>query len=139
MPDDTLPVARELMALMRLSDVFKMTLPTALQQMRQTLTQGRPQMERDFDIIVPTLIETMTAHLSEPSDMMAELYAHNFTADELRTMIAFYNSPAGQKYMDKLPLIMQGHLAIAQSFTQKYTDEFQSRMAEELRKRGHKI
>jgi hypothetical protein len=103
------------------------------------MTQGRPQLERDFDVILPTLIETMSEHVGEFSEMLAALYARNFTADELHTMTAFYNSAAGQKYMSKLPLIMQGHLVIAQSLAQKLTSEFQSRMAEELRKKGHKI
>jgi hypothetical protein len=137
--EDALPAARELMAVMRLTEMFKATLPPMLQQMKESMTQGRPQLERDFDVILPTLIETMSEHVGEFSEMLAALYARNFTADELHTMTAFYNSAAGQKYMSKLPLIMQGHLVIAQSLAQKLTSEFQSRMAEELRKKGHKI
>ena len=47
--------------------------------------------------------------------------------------------PAGQKFVNNQTLIMQESMAIGQQFGQAVAREMQSRLIEELRKRGHKI
>ena len=40
-------------------------------------------------------------------DIMARMYAKNFTVDEVKAITAFYVSPAGKKTLTTLPLVMQ--------------------------------
>lgn len=138
-PPDALAAARELLVTMRMVDQFKAILPTVLQTLKPVIVQGRPEIERDFDAIVPTLLEGMTARLNELSDLTAAVYANNFSVEELRDIIAFYRTPTGEKFLQKLPVITQQSMALGQRFGQAVASDLQGRIIDELRKRGHKI
>jgi uncharacterized protein len=104
--------------------------------------QGRPEVERDFDAMMPVLQEIMGGQ-SEPMakliDDFAMIYARNFTADEMRRVTAFYREAVGQKFVEKMPVITQEGMSAGQEFGRAVAVELQKRMIEELRKRGHKI
>jgi hypothetical protein len=138
-PTDAMAAARELLVTMRMVDQFKAILPTVLQTLKPVIVQGRPEIERDFDAIVPTLLEGMTARLNELSDLTATVYANNFSVGELRDIIAFYRTPTGEKFLQKLPAITQQSMALGQRFGQAVASDLQGRIIDELRKRGHKI
>ena len=101
--------------------------------------QNRPQVERDYDAIMPLMLESMNARVSEIIEQVAALYARNFTAAELNEVVAFYRGPTGQKFIQKLPLITQESMVIGQRFGQSIATELRSRIVDELRKRGHDI
>jgi len=51
---------------------------------------------------------------------LVQIYAHDFTEEELRALLAFLQKPLGQKVMAKLPLVIQdGGLAGQQYFMSK--------------------
>ena len=51
---------------------------------------------------------------------LVQIYAHDFTDEELRALLAFLEKPLGQKVMAKLPLVIQdGGLAGQQYFMSK--------------------
>jgi uncharacterized protein len=136
---EAMAAARELIVTMRAVDVFKAIAPAMLQTLKPAIVQNRPQVERDYDAIVPLMLESMNARLSEINEQIAVLYARNFAADELREAVAFYRGPTGQKFVQKQPAIMQASMALGQRFGQSVGDELRSRMIDELRKRGHNI
>jgi uncharacterized protein len=138
-PPDAMAAARELLVTMRIVDQFKAILPTVLQTMKPVIAQGRPEIERDFDAIAPTLLEGMNARLNELSDLTATVYANNFSVEELRDITAFYRTPTGEKFLQKLPAVTQQSMALGQRFGQAVAGDLQGRIVDELRKRGHKI
>jgi hypothetical protein len=101
--------------------------------------QGRPQVEKDFDAITPLLMESFTARLGEMTEMAAVLYATNFTVAEMKDIIAFYRGPAGQKLLTKAPVITQQLMTSGQQLGAQIGRELQSRIIEELKKKGHNI
>jgi hypothetical protein len=57
---------------------------------------------------------------AEIKPKLVQIYAHDFTAEELHTLLVFLQKPLGQKVMAKLPLVMQdGSLAGQQYFMSK--------------------
>jgi hypothetical protein len=138
-PPDATAAARELLATMRFSDQFKAIMPVIVQNLKPAIVQNRPEVERDFDALMPTLLESMTARLDEISDLTASVYARNFTVEELRDITAFYRTPTGEKFLQKLPAVTQQSMALGQKFGQSVASELQGRLIDELRKRGHKI
>ena len=57
---------------------------------------------------------------SEIKPKLVQIYAHDFTEEELRALLAFLEKPLGQKVMTKLPLVMQdGALAGHEYFLSK--------------------
>ncbi len=136
---EAMAAARELVAAAKTADQFKMLLPLISQQLKPAIAQGRAAVERDYDQLMPLVMEAANAQAGKLVDEIAEIYARNFTVDELRQVTAFYRSQAGQKFLANMPVIAQQSMAAGQKFGQKLMQDLQSRMTEELRKRGHKI
>ena len=134
---ETIAAAKDLMAVMRSSDNFKTMMPSIMQALKPAIVQGRPEVDRDFDALVAPLLGAMNSRLDEIIDKVAGIYARNFTAAELREVAAFYRGPTGQKFVQKLPGVMQESLVVGQQFGQQIAGELQKRMIEELRKKGH--
>src|SRR6266581_1734263 len=139
---EAVAAARELVVVMRAAEQFKTILPLLMRQLKPAIVQGRPEVERDFDAMMPVLQEIMGGQ-SEPMakliDDFAMIYARNFTVEEMRRVTAFYQDPVGQKFLDKVPAITQESMSAGQEFGRTIAVELQKRMVEELRKRGHKI
>ena len=135
-PDDGLKAARELVVAMRSTDQFKRMLPTIFQALKPAFVQGRPQMEKEMDLILPIMLDSLNTRLDELADEIAAIYARNFTPDEIRDLVVFYRSPTGQKFIDKMPMVAKESLEMGQAWERKLAGELQARIAEELRKRG---
>jgi hypothetical protein len=138
-PEDTLSAARELITIMRATDQLKQMLPTIMQALKPAIAQGRPQVERDLDAVMPLLLDGMSSRVGELVDQMASVYARNFTPDEIRQLAAFYRTPVGQKFLEKMPTVMQESMSLGQAFGQRVAGELQTKMIEELRKKGHNL
>jgi len=138
-PQDALAAARELVVVVRATDQLKQILPTIIQAMRPAIVQGRREVEKDFDAFAPQLLDNMNSRMAELVEQTALVYARNFTTDELREMMAFYRTSLGQKILQKMPVIVQETMAAGQAWGRQIGAEVQSRMIDELRKKGHNI
>ncbi len=136
---EALAAAKELMATMRSADQFKAIMPAMMNALKPAIVQNRPEVERDYDALVPGLLEAMNTRVAEILDKVAAIYARNFTVAELNEIIAFYRGPTGQKFVQRLPVVMQESLQVGQQFGQQIGAELQQRMIQELRKKGHNI
>ena len=138
-PQDALAAARELVVVVRATDQLKQILPTIIQAMKPAIVQGRLEVEKDFDAFAPQLLDNMNSRMAELVEQTALVYARNFTTDELREMMAFYRTSLGQKILQKMPVIVQETMAAGQAWGRQIGAEVQSRMIDELRKKGHNI
>jgi hypothetical protein len=136
---DAMAAARALVTTMKLADQYKALLPAILLGLRPALTQDRPEIERDYDAMMPTIVDTFTPYYTAMVDGIATVYANNFTAAELRQIEAFYLQPIGQKMLEKTPAISQQALAVGQEIGRKATDDLRQRLTEALRQKGHKL
>jgi hypothetical protein len=138
-PADAMEAARSLVTTMKLADQYKALLPAILLTLRPALTQDRPEVERDYDAMMPAIADTFTPYYTAMVDSIATIYAANFTAAELRDIEAFYRQPTGQKLLEKMPVIGQQALAVGQEIGRKAADDLRQRLTEQLRQRGHKL
>ena len=136
---DALAAARDLVIAAEMTDQIKVMLPTIMDQLKPLIVRGSPQAERDYDLLIPSMVAAMNAQLSVYVDKVTEVYARHFTADELKQVTAFYRTPAGQKFVRSHPVILQKVIVVAQEFAQSVAADVQARMKEELRKRGHTL
>jgi uncharacterized protein len=93
---EAMTAARELIVTMRAAEYFKTIMPALMRNLKPAIVQNRPQVERDYDALVPLLLEGMDARVNEIIDEVAALYARTFTAEELREVVAFYRGPTGR-------------------------------------------
>ena len=131
--------AKELVTVMGLADQVQRILPMVIQQVKPSIVQGRPEVDRAYDQLVPLMTSSLNAHLADFVNGAAAIYASQFTAEELRQLTAFYQLPVGQKFLQKLPEITQQSMTLGQRLGQAAASDVQRRMIDELRKRGHNI
>jgi uncharacterized protein len=136
---EAMAAARELVTTLKLSDQYKALLPVILLGLKPSLTQDRPEIERDYDAMMSTIADAYTPYYNAMIDSIATVYANSFSVDELRQIEAFYRQPVGQKYLEKSPAILQQSAQIGQETGRKATEALRARLTELLRQKGHKL
>jgi len=124
----SLEKAKELMQLMEITEQLDSTqeqIGAFAEQMvdSQGLTQeeaekakrlARKSMDASFDAMIPW------------EEMFAEVYASVFTEPELQGIIDFYQSPVGQKFLEKQPELMQATMQQMQGEMAKHMPKIQA-------------
>jgi uncharacterized protein len=136
---DAIAAATELIATLRVTNQFKVALPAILQSLRPVVSQGRPETERDFDAVSSVVLDAMKIRLNDLLGQVAAVYARNFTVSEMRQLVAFYRTPAGQKFLDKGPDVSQETATVSQNIGRAIAGEMHDRIIEEMRKRAQKL
>lgn len=134
---ETLAAARELVEAMKATDQFKAILPTVFEGLKPAFVQGRPEVEKDYDAIMPIVINGAMQRLNDFADLLADIYARNFSVSELHDLTAFYRTPTGQKLIERQPIIARASMAAGQEFGQTLVNSLREEITEELRKREH--
>jgi hypothetical protein len=132
-------MARSLVNTMKLADPYKAMLPATMMGLRRALTQERPEIERDYDALMPTIENAYKPYYAAIVDDIATVYANNFTVGEMRAIEAFYRQPVGQKLLEKMPAIMQQTNQVGQDASRKAAEDLRTRLTEALRQKGHKL
>jgi hypothetical protein len=104
------------------------------------MTNGKDTMRAGFDAVIDTVIENMHQHgmpqagvdeikaavnkwydseinFDDIRPKMVDLYVKDFSEDDLKQILAFYESPVGQKAIKNLPSVMREGAMIAQEYT----------------------
>ncbi len=70
--------------------------------------EKRRQAQGDVENFQRRMFALMNAHMSWQTmkPVYVEMYDETFTIDELRPLLAFFKSPAGQAFVDKTPVLM---------------------------------
>jgi uncharacterized protein len=136
---DAMAAARSLVNTMKLADQYKALLPAILLSLKPALTQDRPEIERDYEAMMPMIADAFTPYYTSMVDGIAAVYAANFTTAELRDIEAFYRQPTGQKMLEKMPVVSQQALAVGQEIGRKAAEDLRQRLTEALRQKGHKL
>ena len=136
---EAMTAARSLVTTMKLADQYRALLPGILLGLRRVVTQDRPEIERDFDAMTTTIVDTFSPYYNRMLDDAATIYASIFTVDELHQIEAFYRQPVGQKFLEKSPAIAQQSLQISQDVSRKAAEALRARLTEALRQKGHKL
>ena len=99
--------------------------------------EKRRQVQADVQEFQHRLFALMAAHMSWQimKPVYVEMYDETFTTDELRPLVAFMKSPAGQIFVDKTPVLMantmkrmQGVMAGMMPDIQKLNADFMQQM-----------
>jgi hypothetical protein len=136
---DAMAAARELVTTLKLSDQYKALLPVILLGLKPILVQDRPEIERDYNAMMPAIADAYTPHYNAMIDSIATVYANSFSVDELRQVTAFYRQPVGQKFLEKSPAILQQAVQIGEDASSKAAEDLKTRLTELLRQKGHKL
>lgn len=71
--------------------------------------------------------------LREMTAVVVAIYERNYSADDVKGLIAFYESPLGQKLIATQPVVLKESIAAGQQWAQTVLE----RMARKLKERGY--
>jgi uncharacterized protein len=125
---EALAAAHELMTVMKPAEQFKAILPVLIQNLKQAVVQGRPEVEQQYDAMMPVFNDSAQKRVNELIDTLATIYASNFTPDELRDLAAFYRTPTGQKFLSRQTAIAQQSMAAGQQLGRAVMTDVQQQM-----------
>lgn len=113
-----LKLARELVLVTHTVDNTRKMMPTFMGQMRDMLVKMDPTHTKDIDVILQRSGQKLDDQLASFADLAAEVYAREFSEEDLQAVLAFDKSPAGQHLIDKQPEISQAMVKVGQQWGQ---------------------
>jgi len=121
-------LAEELLDLMGMKQQTQQTM-TLMRHMQETqLEQMRPQQPSGPGADQADQIRTKTMDIMEEElswekmkDDYVTIYAETFTEEELQGAVEFYRSPAGRKWIEKMPELTRRSLEVSQQRAQSLT------------------
>ena len=129
-----------LLEVMRAKETLDATLPQVQAMQQQMVAQMTADQELDeedsarinraLESTNATMAEVLTWERMGP--LYRDIYAQTFTAEDVEAMIGFYESPAGQKTLDKMPQLMQNTMAAVQQLVMPLLQQLEQDIAAEL-------
>lgn len=136
-PASTLAAARDVVVASGMSRSFAPMVPDLMNQIVPLLTQTRPELKPDLTQVLKDLEPEFIKDGERMTDIAAHIYARRMTEDELKQTAAFFNTPAGKKYVEIQPAMLDELVVAMQSWTQELSSIMMTRVRQEMNKKGH--
>lgn len=129
-----------LLEVMRAKETLDATLPQVQamqQQMVAQMTAGQ-ELDEEDRARINRMLESTNSSLAtvltweRMGPLYRDIYAQTFTAEDVEAMIGFYESPAGQKTLDKMPQLMQNTMNAVQQLVMPLLQQLEQDIAAEL-------
>lgn len=133
-----LALAREAMLGSGIARSFDSIIPTMAEQIRKN-SVTRPELAKDLDEVLKSLEPEMELQKQRMIDTAARIYAQRLTEAELKDIVAFFRSPAGKRYVEAQPQILDDMVGAMQDWTQEVSEYVMVRTRAEMGKRGHTL
>lgn len=134
--------AKELLVVSRGMATFEAILPNIMRQISQTITstnlglQADPPRRAALEQVLREVERDLASERDQLLAGIALLYAARFTEPELRQIIAFFKTPAGEKYATTSPTIAQEAFRSASQWAERTGQASFQRVREQMRARG---
>jgi len=135
----SMAVAKQLIATTGATTVFNPLIAGVVEQAKLLYLQQNPALAKDLNEIAAQMRTDLQPRFGEITDEVAKIYATNFTEQELKDILAFYQTPAGKKLLAQQAKVIETSMSFAQNWANKLSDEVTSKMRDELKKRGHAL
>lgn len=132
-------VAKELITLKGAANMFNPIVSGVIMQVRGQLMQTNVSIAKDLDEVALKLAGELNPRVVEIFDNAARLYAARFTEQELKDVLAFYKTPAGQKVISQEPQVLDQSVRFADEWANKLASEVLDKMRTEMKKKGHDL
>ncbi len=134
-----LATSKELIAATGATTVFNPLIAGVVEQAKLLYLQQNPALAKDLNEIAEKIRTDLAPRFAELTDEMAQLYATQFTDQELKAILVFYESPVGKKLLVRQPAVVDASMKFAQGWANKLSDQVIAQMRAELKKRGHAL
>jgi hypothetical protein len=128
--------------IVELKGVKQMMDPVAVgvvEKVKGVIMQQNFMFQKDINEVTVQLHKEFDSRSNELVDVAARAYATHFTEPELKQILAFYQSPVGQKMIVEEPKAIDDSMRDTSAWADDLSVDVMNRMRAEMKKRGHDI
>ena len=134
-----LALARKYVELTDVAQVFEVAVVTTSFDVLGILTQQNPAIADELSIGVGDTVKEYKGRKGELLDQFARVYASRFTIEDLKQIVAFYESDVGQKLVKQNFEANQQIQAIMKIFRANLNTEFLAKVRATMKERGFDV
>ncbi len=131
--------AKELIAATGATTMFDPLIAGVVEQAKLLYLQQNPALAADLNEVAAKMRTDLKPRFNDITNEVAVLYAQKFSEQELKDILAFYKTPAGQKLLKTQPDIIASSMDYARNWANKLSEEVVVKMREEMKKKGHNL
>jgi uncharacterized protein len=131
--------AKEILAIKNASAMYANAVPGLVDKTKIALIQQNLNYQKDLTEVAGVVAQQLKGRESEIGEGMAQVYASEFTEQELKDLVTFYKSPLGKKLIEAEPRAIGLSMAFMNSWAQNFSETVMGAFRAEMRKRGKEI
>ena len=131
--------AREILTMKNASAMYASAVPNIVEQTKNALLQNNLNYQKDLNEVAVIVAKALAGREKEIGDGMAQIYANEFSEQELKDLVTFYKSPLGQKLLATEPRAIQFSMSYMNQWAQVFAETVNAQFRAEMRKRGKEI
>ena len=105
----------------------------------EALSGAPRELTKDLDEVLTALGPEMELQKQRMIDNAARIYATKLSEAELQDIATFFRSPAGKRYVETQPQVLDEMVQAMQTWTQDVSEYVMVRVRAEMTKRGHQM
>jgi hypothetical protein len=113
--------------------------PGVIDKIKSIHLQTNPMLSKPLDQVAAQLRKEFARVTADLRTDVATIYASRFTEADLKQILAFYKSPAGQKVIKEEPVLFEVIIQQLKSWQESFGEEVLKRFRAEMKKRGHEL
>jgi hypothetical protein len=132
-------LAKQIIDLKGVKNVFEPLVRGVVIKTKQMFMQTNFMWQKDLDEVAVIVEKQFEPRETEVLDASARIYASHFTEQELKDLLAFYQTPLGQKAIAEEPKALDQSMSYAGTWADSLSVQVIDSMRAEMKKRGHDI
>ncbi|MGI3901006.1 MAG: DUF2059 domain-containing protein [Janthinobacterium lividum] len=129
-----LQLARQVVEVAHAGENMRAVMPVMVQQMRTLIGQQGAASEAQIGKFVQRFQDRFNQEIPSFVDLVAKVYAREFSDEDLSNLLAFYRTPTGQHLLGKQQEIAKGMLAVGQDWGKTVAQEVLAEMQKDQSK-----
>ena len=135
---ERLALARKMMKTTGADKIALQIMHTMMPQITGMLVRARPDKKEQIIQLMKEVGKELSAeaNMDKLVDQIARIYAEEFTAEEMRQILAFYDTPVGRKLIGKMPSIVMRSQQAGRVWGQEVARKAIQRIRKKAKERG---
>ena len=134
-----LAAAKEILTMKNANAMYASAVPNIVDQTKNALLQSNLNYQKDLNEVAVIVAKNLAGREKEIGDGMAQVYANEFSEQELKDLVNFYKSPLGQKLLSSEPRAIQFSMSYMNQWAQQFAETINGQFRAEMKKRGKEI
>jgi hypothetical protein len=131
--------AKEYLTMKNAAGLYANAIPNLVEQTKNVLMQSNLNYQKDLNEVAVIVAKNLAGRDKEIGDGMAQVYASEFTEQELKDLVTFYKSPLGVKLLAAEPRAIQFSMSYMNQWAQNFSEVINGAFRAEMKKRGKDI